>query len=65
KKLQEELKARREEFLAKAKQIQAQMTGKENKAIKNAMIEAGIPNEIIKELIPDEKPAQGAGAKKK
>lgn len=64
KKLQEELKARREEFLAKAKQIQAQMSGKDNKAIKTAMVAAGIPNEIIKELIPDEKPAQ-AGAKKK
>jgi large subunit ribosomal protein L11 len=67
KKLQEELKTRREEFMAKAKQIQAQMAGKENKFIKNAMIEAKIPQEIIKELIPDEKPAPaagGAGAKK-
>jgi large subunit ribosomal protein L11 len=67
KKLQEELKARREEFMAKAKQIQAQMAGKENKFIKNAMVEAKIPQEIIKELIPDEKPAPGApaaGAKK-
>ena len=61
KKLQEELKARREEFMAKAKQIQAQMAGKENKFIKNAMIEAKIPQEIIKELIPDEKPAPAAG----
>ncbi len=65
KRLQEELKARREEFLAKAKQIQAQMAGKDNKAIKAAMVEAKIPTEIIKELIPDEKPGQGAGAKKK
>jgi large subunit ribosomal protein L11 len=65
KKLQEELKNRREEFMTKAKQIQAEMAGKENKSIKNAMLEAKIPQEIIKELIPDEKPAPaGAGAKK-
>jgi large subunit ribosomal protein L11 len=64
KKLQEELKNRREEFMAKAKQIQAQMAGKENKFIKNAMVEAKIPQEIIKELIPDEKPAPAAGGKK-
>ncbi len=65
KKLQEEFKARREEFMAKAKQIQAQMAGKENKFIKNAMIEAKIPQEIIKELIPEEKAAPGAAPAKK
>lgn len=64
KKLQEELKVRREEFLTKAKQIQAEMAGKEAKSIKNAMIDAHIPQEIIKELVPDEKPAPAAGGKK-
>jgi large subunit ribosomal protein L11 len=65
KKLQKELKEKREDFLADAKAILNQMQGKEGKAIRNAMTEAGIPIEIIKELVPEEekKPA-GAGAKK-
>ena len=60
KRLQEELKLKRDEFMTKAKQMMNEMQGKENKFIKNAMIEAKIPQEIIRELIPEEKPAQGA-----
>jgi len=64
--LQEESKARHEEFMTKAKQIMNQMAGKENKAIKTAMMEAKIPMDIIKELLPEEKvapPAPGAAKK--
>jgi large subunit ribosomal protein L11 len=71
--LQEEIKVRREEFLAKAKSIMSGMEGKPASEIKAKMVEAGIPTLIIKELMPsakEEKPAGGAapaaagGAKK-
>ncbi len=54
KKLAEELAARREEFMNTAKAIMSEMAGKENNQIKAKMVEAGIPQPIIKELIPDE-----------
>lgn len=55
KKLQEELEKRRAEFEGKAKAIIASMAGQENKKIRNAMAEAGIPRYIIDELAPQEK----------
>jgi large subunit ribosomal protein L11 len=63
-KLQEELKSKRDEFMTKAKSIVASMAGKENKAIRNALADAKIPQEIIKELAPEEKAAPGAAPKK-
>ena len=60
KRLQEEIKVRRDEFLNKAKLIISQMQGKEKSAIKSALLEAKIPLEIIKELMPEEKAAEAA-----
>lgn len=55
KKLQEAMGARRAEFEAKAKVIMKELEGKENKKIRTAMAEAGIPVPIINELAPVEK----------
>ena len=55
KKLQEEMEARRAEFETKAKGILKELEGKENKKIRSAMAEAGIPMPIINELAPAEK----------
>lgn len=50
--------------MVKAKAIVASMAGKENKAIRNALADAKIPQDIIKELAPEEKAAPTAGGKK-
>lgn len=60
KKLQEELERRRAEFEARAKQIIKESEGKENKKIRTALAEAGIPQTIIDELAPMEKKEEGA-----
>ena len=70
KKLAEEIEKRRAEFEAKAKAIIQEMAGKEKNLIKKKMIEVGIPDSIIKEVLPTEvaaAPATGAteGAAKK
>lgn len=68
KRLHEEIEKRRTEFEAKAKQMMKEMEGKENKKIRTAMADAGIPSKIIDELIPPEKKeaaaAGGKGGKK-
>lgn len=61
KKLQEELERRRAEFEAKGKAIIAGMAGQENKKIRTAMAEAGIPLKIIDELAPQEKKEETPG----
>ncbi len=65
KKLQEELERRRAEFEAKGKAIIAGMAGQENKKIRTAMAEAGIPLKIIDELAPQEKKEEVPGKTKK
>ncbi len=52
--LKAEIERRRTEFETKAKEIIAAMAGKERGAIKSKMVEAGIPDAIIKELLPIE-----------
>jgi len=58
--LEEEMKARRAEFEAKAKEIIATMGGKPRGEIKAKMVEAGIPDSMIKELLPVEGAAAAA-----
>ncbi len=59
KKLAAEIEERRHEFEARAKEIMAEL--KEPAAMKKKMKEEGIPDQIIKELVPDEAaPAEGA-----
>ena len=58
KKLAEEMEKRRTEFETKAKEIINAMAGKEKGAIKTKLHEAGIPEAMIKELMP----AEGEGA---
>lgn len=60
KKLQEEMETRRAEFETKAKSILQELEGKENKKIRSALAEAGIPMPIINELAPIEKAEEGA-----
>ncbi|MBR9699558.1 50S ribosomal protein L11 [Candidatus Woesearchaeota archaeon] len=55
KKLAEEMEARKSEFEAKAKAILEELKGKEANVIKKRMKDDGIPDPIIKELMPDEK----------
>lgn len=70
KKLQEEMEERRAEFEKTAKEIIASMAGKEKGMIKAKLVEAGIPDPMIKELLPaegeavaeGEAPAEGAPA---
>ena len=65
KRLAEEIEHRRVEFETRAKQIISDMQGKEKGAIKAKLKEAGIPDKIIKELMPSEGPkgdAAGAAA---
>src|SRR3989338_8339776 len=50
--LAEEIEKRRAEFEKTAKAIIAEMAGKERGAIKAKLSEAGIPDKIIKELLP-------------
>ena len=54
KRLAEEIEKRRAEFEKLAKDIIAQMAGKERGAIKAKLKEAGIPDAMIKELLPVE-----------
>ena len=62
KKLAEELKKRHEEFKKKANEILKQYEGKEKSFLRAKLREAKIPEEIIKELVPEE---EKEGAKKK
>lgn len=64
KRLAEEMEARRDEWLEKAKAIMEQFKGKEPGVIKGKMTEAEIPTVIMDELIKPEvaKPAEGAPA---
>jgi len=64
KKLAAEIEARRAEFEKTAKEIIAEMAGKERGEIKAKLSEADIPDKIIKELLPveGEAPAEGAPA---
>lgn len=73
KRLAEEIEKRRTEFEKMAKDIIAAMVGKERGVIKAKLVEAGVPDKIIKELLPVEgqetgaaggaaKPAAGAAA---
>ena len=63
KKLAAEMEERRHEFEARAKEIVAELS--EPSAMKKKMKEEGIPEQIIKEFVPeDEKKEEGADAKK-
>lgn len=63
KKLAKEMEERRAEFEATAKGIIKEMEGKEKSAVKNKLREAGIPEAMIKELMPEEAAAPAEGAK--
>lgn len=65
KRLAEELAKRRAEFEKVAKEIIAQMAGKARGDIKAKLVQAGIPDEMIKELLPIESAAAAAGAEAK
>jgi len=60
KKLAAEIEKRRAEFEKTAKDIIAAMAGKERGEIKAKLVEAGIPDKLIKELLPVEGAATGA-----
>lgn len=64
KKLAAEMEERRAEFEKIAKEVIASMAGKERGAIKVKLVEAGIPDPMIKELLPAEEaaPAEGEAA---
>jgi len=62
--LAEEMEKRRAEFEKTAKAIIANMAGKERGAIKAKLSEAGIPDAMIKELLPAEGEAAAAGTGK-
>ena len=62
KRLASELEKRKAEFDRIAKEILAQMAGKERGAIKAKLKEAGIPEAMIKELLPVEAAAAGGAA---
>lgn len=53
--LQEEAKQHHAEYLKKAKELLGQLQGKENKAIRKEMVEAGIPIGVVNEVCPEEK----------
>jgi large subunit ribosomal protein L11 len=66
KRLQKDLEEKRVEFTNRAKSIMSSLEGKPRKEIEAAMIAAGVPSPIIREILPEEKkdePAKG-GAKK-
>ncbi|MDP3765922.1 MAG: hypothetical protein Q8R04_05400, partial [Nanoarchaeota archaeon] len=65
KRLAEELAKRKAEFEKIAKEIIAQMTGKPRGEIKAKLVLAGIPDDMIKELLPVEGVAAAAGAEAK
>lgn len=54
-KMQEELKEKRAHFESTAKKILGELEGKPAKDIKAKMKEAGLPDEIIKEFVKEEK----------
>lgn len=58
-KLLKEIEEKRKDFEAKAKAIIASMEGKTRKEIKTKMVEAGIPQMIIDEMLPAEEKAAG------
>ena len=60
KRLAEEVAKRKAEFEKVAKAIIAEMTGKPRGEIKVKLVQAGIPDEMIKELLPVEGVAAGA-----
>ncbi len=64
KKLAAEIEKRRAEFEKTAKDIIAAMAGKERGEIKAKLVEVGIPDKMIKELLPAEGEAAAAGAAK-
>jgi large subunit ribosomal protein L11 len=57
---------RREEFIKKANDMKNAMVGKENRAMRKAMLEGGIPLDIVNDIVPDTgsaaAPAGGAPA---
>ena len=58
--MQREIEERREEFEEEAKKILGQMKEQPASEIKKKMAEAGIPTEIIDEVMPsEEEPAEG------
>ena len=61
KKLAEDMVKRRSEFEMLAKQIMTEMEGKPKSQIKTRMTQAGIPDALIKELLPSDKPAPEGG----
>lgn len=65
KRLAEELAKRKAEFEKAAKEIIAQMAGKARGEIKAKLVQAGIPDEMIKELLPVEGAAAAPGAEAK
>ncbi|MBI2651140.1 50S ribosomal protein L11 [Candidatus Woesearchaeota archaeon] len=65
KRLAEEIERRRAEFEKLAKDIIAAMAGKERGAIKAKLVEANIPDKIIKELLPIEGEAAAGAAEAK
>ncbi|HIH13184.1 MAG: large subunit ribosomal protein L11 [archaeon GW2011_AR9] len=62
--LKEEMERRRAEFEIRAKAILKEMEGKENKKIRQAMADAGIPAKIMDELAPAEKKEKEAAGGK-
>ncbi len=52
-----------DKYSVTAKDIIAKNKGKENKTIRKALSEAEVPEEIINELVPDEKEAPGVAKK--
>ena len=65
KRLAEELAKRKAEFEKIAKEIIAQMAGKPRGEIKGKLVAAGIPDDMIKELLPIEGAAAAATAEAK
>jgi len=63
KKLQEENKERHAEFEAQAKEIIAAMPGKSGSEMKKKLVEAEIPEEIFKDLLPKEAEPEGEAKK--
>lgn len=62
--LAEEMEKRRSEFESKSKAILKEMEGKPRSEIKKKLVEAGIPTQMITELLPAEEVAAAGGEKK-
>ncbi len=65
KKLQEEIAKNRAKYESQAKELIAQMPGKENREIRKKLKEEKIPDAIINELAPEEAAAKPAEGEKK